>query len=81
MRIWGGFLDLLGSRDSATSSGFCIAAWPAGEAILVKLLAAVWAGEAQRSADDVRSLQGPDKTDLLHALGVADAWATGVQDG
>ena len=50
---------------------------------MVKLLAAVWAGEAQRSADDVRRLQGPDKTGpgLLHALGVADAWATGVQDG
>ena len=50
---------------------------------MVELLAAVWAGEAQRSADDVRRLQGPDKTGpgLLHALGVADAWATGVQDG
>ena len=37
---------------------------------MVKLLAAVWAGEAQRSADDVRRLQGPDKTGPVEQMRV-----------
>ena len=46
-----------------------------------KLLAAVWAGEAARSVEDVRRLQDPEKADLLQALGAASVWATAVQDG
>lgn len=78
----------IGGRADSAGHCFASAAIPlqaadSGGKARRKLLAAVWAGEAPRSADDVRRFQDPDKIDLLHSsrLGVADAWATGVQDG
>ena len=46
-----------------------------------KLIVAVWSGEVPRLPADVRAFADPVRTELLRALGVADSWAVGVQDG